>query len=362
MRIISPKTLLRVACLLAVSFLTAEQSFAQLPFEARELKLQGSTSGTLSIVAPATVTSYSLTLPNAAASGSGALLYSTTTGGLSWTGTPGGSGYTLRWNGSAPEWVDPAGANNPNWSLTGNALSTTGVLGSSTNNGISIITNNLERMTIAADGTIGINDGTNGGTTTNIGKSAGTVNLLGGTTNITGIANINTTGTAATNIGTATGAGTVTIGRAAGTITTLGTIGHTGNANITGNVGITGDLTVTGNMNLSGTTRELQMNGSAGTDGYVLVSKGTGATPQWQSINNAIGIRSAALVSTGGSVTSYSVTGLTTLTASDAILVTLEGSTSVTATVTSRTAGTGFTVTFSGAYNGNFSYMVIKAQ
>jgi hypothetical protein len=125
---------------------------------------------------------------------------------------------------------------------------------------------------------------------------------------------------------------------------------------------MTGDLDVTGNVNLVGTTRELQMNGAAGSNGNVLVSKGTGATPEWQSINSAIGIRSAALVSTGGSVTSYSVTGLTTLTATDAILVTLEGGTSVTATVTSRTAGTGFTVTFSGAYSGNFNYMVLAAQ
>ena len=225
-----------------------------------------------------------------------------------------------------------------------------------------MIPNNLERMTVAADGTIGINDGTNAGTTTNIGKAGNTVNLLG-TSNLTGTANINAgTGTSATNIGTGTTAGTVTIGRTGGTITTVGTIGHTGAMNMTGNLGLTGDLTVTGNINLSGTTRELQMNGSAGTDGYVLVSKGTGATPQWQSINNAVGIRSAALVSTGGSVTSHTVTGLTTLTASDAILVTLEGSTSVTATVTSRTAGTGFTVTFSGAYNGSFSYMVLAAQ
>lgn len=362
MHTITLLTRLRVAILLAALVAATQVSFAQLPFESRELKLQGSTSGTLSIVAPATVTTYSLTLPNAAAGGAGALLYATTTGGLTWTGTPGGTGYSLRWNGTAIEWVDPAGANNPNWSLTGNALTTTGVLGASTNHGISIISNNLERMTVAADGTIGINDGTNAGTTTNIGKAGNSVNLLG-TSNTTGIANINAgTGTFATNIGTGTTAGAVTIGRTGGTITTVGTIGHTGALNMTGNLGLTGDLTVTGNINLSGTTRELQMNGSAGTDGFVLVSKGTGATPQWQSINTAVGIRSAALVSTGGSVTSHTVTGLTTLAATDAILVTLEGSTSVTATVTSRTAGTGFTVTFSGAYNGNFSYMVLAAQ
>jgi hypothetical protein len=50
------------------------------------------------------------------------------------------------------------------------------------------------------------------------------------------------------------------------------------------------------------------------------------------------------------------------LTATDAVIVTLEGATSVTATVTSRTAGTGFTVTFSGQYTGTVNYMVIKAQ
>ena len=71
-------------------------------------------------------------------------------------------------------------------------------------------------MTVAADGTIGINDGTNAGTTTNIGKAGNTVNLLG-TSNLTGTANINAgTGTSATNIGTGTTAGTVTIGRTGG--------------------------------------------------------------------------------------------------------------------------------------------------
>lgn len=362
MRITTPKTLLRVVCLLAVCIVTAQHSFAQLPFEARELKLQGSTSGTLSIVAPATVTSYSLTLPNAAATGAGSLLFSGSTGALSWTGAPAGTGYTLRWNGTAVEWVDPAGASNPNWSLTGNALAATGILGSSTNQGISIVTNNLERMTVAADGTIGINDGASSGLTTNIGKAAGTLNLLG-TSNITGIANINTgTSTAATNIGTGTGAGTVTIGRTGGTITTAGTLGHTGDLTMTGNLGVTGDATVTGNINLAGTTRELQMNGSAGLNGNVLVSKGTGATPQWQSVNSAIGIRSAAVVQTGSSVTSYTVTGITSLALTDAIIVTLEGNSSVTATVTARNAGAGFTVTFSGAYNGSFSYLVLAAQ
>lgn len=361
MRITNLLTRFSVIIILAVLVAVPRESFAQLPFESRELKLQGSTSGSLSIVAPATTTPYTLTLPGAVG-GTGAILYSnTTTGGLTWTGAPAGTGYTLRWNGTAIEWIDPAGANNPNWSLTGNALATTGVLGATTNHGISIISNNLERMTIANDGVIGINDGANAGVTTNIGKAGNTVNLVG-TVNVTGIANVNATGTAATNIGTGTTAGTVTIGRSGGTITTVGAIGHTGSLTMTGNLGVTGDATITGNINLSGTTRELQMNGSAGTDGYVLVSKGTGATPQWQSINNAVGIRSAALVSTGGSVTSYTVTGLTTLTTTDAILVTMEGSTSVTATVTARTAGTGFTVTFSGAYNGNFSYMVLAAQ
>lgn len=357
MRITTILTRLRVVLALAALVTVPYESFAQLPFESRELKLQGSTTGTLSIVAPATVsTPYTITLPNAVG-GNGALLYSNTTnGGLTWTGAPAGTGYSLRWNGTAIEWVDPSGANNPNWSLTGNALGATGVLGSSTNQGISIITNNLERMTVASDGVIGINDGTNAGATTNIGKAGNTVNLLG-TANLTGATNINTsTGTFATNIGTGTTAGTVTIGRTGGTITTVGTLGHTGNLNMTG------DLAVTGNINLSGTTRELQMNGAAGATGSVLVSKGAGATPEWQSINSAIGIRSAALVTTAAGATSHTVTGLTTLAATDAILVTLEGSTSVTATVTSRTAGTGFTVTFSGAYTGKFSYMVLAAQ
>lgn len=333
------------AALLFISVALPAALYGQstLPIETRELKMQGSTSGTVSLTVPATVgTPYTLTLPSTGP-GNGSLIYSnTTTGGLAWSNTPSGTGWTLRWTGTALEWFDPAGTSNPNWAIGGNTLTGTGAFGATSNHGISIITNNLERMTITNAGVIGINDGANAGATTNIGKAGNTVNILG-TSNITGVTNINTSGTDATNIGTATAGGTVTIGRSGGSINTSGT------------------LTQTGVLNLAGASSPLQMAGAAGTSGDVLVSQGAGATPAWQSINSAIGIRAAGQSSVT-SATSATVTGLTTLTGTDAIIVTLEGSTSVTATVTSRTAGTGFTVTFSGQYTGTLNYMVIKAQ
>lgn len=333
-----------LAALTLICLALPDALFGQtLPIETRELKMQGSTSGTISLTVPATVgTPYTLTLPSAVP-GNGSLIYSnTTTGGLAWSNTPSAAGWSLRWNGTALEWFDPAGSSNPNWALGGNTLTATGSLGATSNHGISIITNNLERMSITNAGVIGINDGANAGATTNIGKAGNTVNILG-TSNITGATNINTSGTDATNIGTGGTSGTVAIGRSGGSINTTGTI------------------TQTGALNLAGASSPLQMAGSAGTSGDVLVSQGAGATPAWQSINSAIGIRTAGQSSVTAA-TSATVTGLTTLTGTDAIIVTLEGSTSVTATITSRTAGTGFTVTFSGQYTGTVNYLVIKAQ
>ncbi len=331
--------------LLLLSFALPAAVFGQstLPIETRELKVQGSTSGAISLTVPATVaTPYTLTLP-ATVPGNGALIYSnTTTGGLAWSNTPSASGWSLRWNGTALEWFDPTGSANPNWAIGGNTLTANGAIGAASNHGISIITDNKERLSITNAGVIGINDGTDAGATTNIGKTSGTVNLLG-TLNLTGVANINTSGSDVTNIGTGATAGTIAIGRTGGSITTTGT------------------LTQTGTLNLAGTASPLQMQGSAGTTGDVLVSQGAGATPAWQSINNAIGIRAAGQ-SNVTAATSTTVSGLGTLTGTDAIIVTLEGATSVTASVTARTPGTGFTVTFSGQYTGTVNYMVIKAQ
>lgn len=71
----------------------------------------------------------------------------------------------------------------------------------------------------------------------NAGSFGGISNVTSDGSNITlltvvGTANINASGTAATNIGTGASAGTVTIGRSSGTITSIGTLGHTGVANI----------------------------------------------------------------------------------------------------------------------------------
>ena len=100
-----------------------------------------------------------------------------------------------------------------------------------------------------------------------------------------------------------------------------------------------------------------------GANGEVLVSKGTGATPEWQNLTEAIGIRAAGNVNVATAANSTAAINVANLASTDAILITLQGSGStVVATVTNRTdavAGS-FIVTFSGAYAGVVNYMVIK--
>jgi hypothetical protein len=101
-------------------------------------------------------------------------------------------------------------------------------------------------------------------------------------------------------------------------------------------------------------------NTGAGAIGDVLVSAGGTVTPSWQSLNDAIGIRKAGKQSVTGA-TSATVTGVTGLLAGDAIIVTIEGATGVSASVFARDIALGtFTVRFSGEYTGDLNIMVIK--
>jgi hypothetical protein len=297
---------------------------------------------------------------------------STTDGGLSWTNAPSATLTTIFYNTATGdvEWVDPNGAQNPNWSLNGNAIPAAGRLGTTTAGGsINIVTGltGLTRMTVEANGNINIaTDAANGGDVT-IGND-NAVNVNGATIGVTGTTNINTTGTATTSIGAAAGTTTVSgtttitgttninnaavattnIGFTGGTLTTAGSLGHTGTSSFTGAV------------TLAGAASPLVANTGAGAIGDVLVSAGGTVTPSWQSLNDAIGIRKAGKQSVTGA-TSATVTGVTGLLAGDAIIVTIEGATGVSASVFARDIALGtFTVRFSGEYTGDLNFMVIK--
>lgn len=517
---ISTTALMKSALLLvAVLALVPQFAFAQLPVETRELKLQGATSGAVTLATTGTTTSYTMTFPGALGGPGSFLFIKEVGGGMAFTNTPNGTLTVPRWNNSSGniEWVDPNGADNPNWSLSGNALAagTTGTLGTTTDAGLAIKTATVTRMSITSAGVIELNT-TGSGASTTIGRSTGHTTNVEGTANInaastavttigsSGATNINTSGAGAVNIGTGAESGTVTIGRTSGTLTTIGSLGHTGAATVTGttninntgtaatsigtasgagattigrsggtttiigdatinndvdntisinggtstgavtiggtgtqtisigngagvktvnlgsanttstttilsgsgavninasnnqptnintgtstgaiNVGNTGTtVTVLGptNINTSGSkltsignsgsgahtnfSGEIQMEGAAGSNGNVLVSKGTGNTPAWQNLNDAIGIRKAGIVTGLSGVLETTVTSVTGLASGDAIIVTLENNSSaVVATVSARNTGASeFTVKFSAAYSGSMNYMVIRGQ
>jgi hypothetical protein len=346
----------RVALILAGLLVLPQFAFAQLSaIETRALKIQGATSGAVTIDAQATVTAYTYRFPAAQAAAAGGFLYvtNTTTGELAFTNTSAiTSGATPTWNGTSIVWTDPAGADNPNWSRTGNAIAATGTLGATSDQGFNIITNNKTRVGFANDGAITVNTTTDGGATTTIGRAAGHTTAINGATNITGATtvvgamDINATGTGATNIGTSTDGGTVTIGRTGGTLTTVGSLGHTGTSSFTGNV------------TLGGTASALVANANPGSAGDVLVSDGANKTPIWKSLNDATGIKASAVAAASG--TSVVVTGITTMEANDKVLITVEGASGVVAQVTAITVGAGFTVSFSGSFTGNVHYLVMN--
>jgi hypothetical protein len=354
---------------------------AQLPLETKSLKIQAQTgTNAVTLTTPTSVTPYTLTLPGVGSTRGSFLYANTTDGGLTWTNSPTATATTIFWDNTAGEikWVDPNDANNPNWSRTGNAVG--GILGTTAaNQGIDFVTAGATniRMSIAADGAIGINNAATGaGATTTIGRAAGHTTVVDGTfdvngpttidgatigitgattvtgaTTIVGATDINATGGANTTIGTSA-TGTVTVQGA--TLTTSGALGHTGTSSFTGNVTLASTASSLVARNSDGTAA------SDGVDGNVLVSAGPNVTPRWKNLNDAIGIRKAGKQAVAGA-TSITVTSVTGLTAGDAIIVTIEGTTGVSASVFARDIALGtFTVRFSGEYTGDLNFMVIK--
>ena len=228
------------------------------------------------------------------------------------------------------------------WGLSGNTGTngTSNYLGTTDNQPLVIKTFGAERMRIASSGLVGIGE-----------NDPGNILHVTGTTTGQGITIENTAGAATL--------------RLSNNATEQYTITQTGGA--ASKLEFAGTATV---MDISAAGlavhKPLLMGTDAGADGNVLVSKGNSATPQWQSLNQAIGIRAVGRVQTGSvpgpptPASSITVTGVTALTATDAIIVTIEGADSVVVpAVTSRTAGVGFTITFSGTYTGHVNYMVI---
>lgn len=300
----------RVALILAGLLVLPQFASAQLSaIETRVLKLQGATSGAVSLDAVAAVTaSYALRFPAAQASAAGAFLYvaNTTTGELAFTNTTGlVQGSTPVWDTTSKtiKWEDPSGAANPNWSRTGNAITGTGTLGASSNQGFNIITNNKTRVGFAADGAITVNTTADGGATTTIGRAAGHTTAINGATNITGV------------------------------------------------------TTQTGNFNFAGDSSALQVKGSAGTSGDVLVSAGTGLTPTWKSLSDATGIKASG-TATFATENTKTVT-LASIQADDKILITVESATGVLAQVTTVTGGVSFVIGTSASFSGDVHYLVM---
>lgn len=330
----------RALLLAAAVIMLPQLASAQLPMTTKSLILQDADAGQTITINPASsvTTSYSLTLP-AAVGGAGAFLYaSNATGTLAWTDmTSVVAGWYPTWDGTAVVWTDPAGANNPNWSLTGNnkasGTHTLGFTDVSSTADIAIKTQNATRIAIAAGGSISINNATDidGGLTIN---DVGLTVTAGGATITDGGLTVTAGGATVTAGGATINGGGLTLGTASANPITLGT-----------NPGAVGD---------------------------VLISKGGAATPEWQSITEAIGIRNAGVVSFTAASKTATAISVADLASTDAIIVTVEqsgnGDAAVTATVTNRTAAAGagqngtFHITLSGVYTGSANYMVIKQK
>ena len=327
----------RALLIMATVMMLPQLASAQLPVTTKSLVLQDADAGGSITLNPASdvTTSYTLTLP-AAVGGAGAFLYaSNATGTLAWTDmTSVVAGWYPTWNGTAVVWTDPAGADNPNWSLTGNNIAsgtkTLGFTSGMSTADISIVTKNVERIGILDDGTINV----------------------AGTVNIDGAVLINDGGSATTGIGTGGNTGTITIGDGQ-TITMEGSLGHTGTSSFTGNVTLagTGSALIASN----GTTA------SPGAVGHVLTSDGADKTPIWKSINDAVGIKATGKITITGTSTGSAL--LTSIEADDKVILTVEGATGVIAQIGSITVNPttgGFSVNLSAATNCTVHYLVLN--
>lgn len=383
-----PRTL-RILTTLACVLVLAEVGRAQVPIETRVLKLQGATSGSILLRSSDVTTNYSIIYPNAQGA-IGSLLYMASTDGtMAWTAAPGGNRYIPLWDISANAgaggvvWTDPASAQNPTWSISGNNLAGPGILGTTSAQSLRIITDGKQRIELAANGDLTLNGTSQGGVTATIGRVGHTTNIRGtldvdAGTSIDGVVSINTaaSNSDATSINTL-GTGIVLIGNSANelevnagvldlnsstvtldasdTIAVNGTVAvNTVGTSITSLGNTAGGVTIAGPMRVSG---------SYGTQGDVFVSQGAGLAPQWQGIASAVGIRKAGNLTVSNAVQSAAISAVG-LVPTDAIIVTIEGAGSgVVATVTDRDdTNDTFKVTFSGSYSGTVNFMVLAAR
>lgn len=203
----------------------------------------GGGAGSLEIKPPNSITGHSWTLPSAQGA-SNTFLRNDGSGVLTWassTATPGGSNTQLQYN-NAGSFGGISGVTSDGTNIT--ALSVVG--GANINASGSSPTN--------------IGTGSSAGTVT-IGRSSGTITSIGTLTH-SGVANINTSGTAATNIGAT-----------AGTTNSLGTFNHTGAFNLKGSS--SGILTIA--VPAAVTTHTLTLPAAQGSANSFLRNDGTGA-------------------------------------------------------------------------------------
>jgi hypothetical protein len=380
---------IRILTTLACVLLLAEVGRAQVPIETRVLKLQGATSGSILLRSSDVTTNYSIIYPNAQGAVGSLLYMASSDGTMAWTSAPGGDHFIPLWDISANSgaggvlWTDPASAQNPMWSISGNNLAGPGMLGTTSAQPLRIITDGKQRIELAGNGDLTLNGTSQGGVSTIIGRAGHTTNIRGtldvdAATSIDGVVSINTaaSNSDATHINTL-GTGIVVIGNSAnelevnagvldlnsttmtldasGTIAVNGTLAvNTVGTSVTSLGNTSGGVTIAGPMNVSG---------SFGTQGDVFVSQGAGSAPQWQGIASAVGIRKAGNLTVTNAVQSAAISAVG-LAPTDAIIVTMQGSGSgVVATVTDRDdSNDTFRVTFSGSFSGTVNYMVLAAR
>jgi hypothetical protein len=281
---------------------------------------------------------------------------------------------TVSGTSATANWSDLSSAlASTSWLLTGNASTTaSNYLGTSDGQPLSIRTNATERIGITSDGAITLRGAATLTSTlavagaTSLASSLGvagaatlssTLNVVGnttlggtltvtGTTDLTGLltANGGATINGATNITGATGINT------SGTATT--TIGNSSaNTAVVINSGATGRLTLGGIQAGAATNEILVLDGS---DRVGKISMST--------LNNGL-YRTRGTEAVAG-LESKEITGITGLSASDVINITLEGTGAdmpiPSYYVVRDTGATKFTVYFSAAFTGTFNYAVIK--
>lgn len=337
MRIMTLARFKAAILLAAVLALVPQFAFAQLPVETRELKLQDASSGSLLLKTATSTTSYSLIYPGVQGT-KGAFLYlASTDGTLAWSNDAGGDGYTPVWDGNSQsiKWENPAGAANPNWARTGNALTagTTGILGTTTPSGMNVVTNGNLRMSINSDGVVAINTGASGGTTTNIGRVGHTTNV-DGSFDVDGAVSINVDEATATDINTGTSSGKVTIGNTGNTVEQNASVWDINAATAT--IDATTSLGVTGTTNINTTGSSVTTIGNSGatninTTGDGGVNIGTGSSSGTVTVGR-----------TGGTLTtigSLGHTGTATITGA----TTINSSGSAATTIGNTDGGTSFT-------------------